>query len=294
MKINHLLIFIIVVFTLSCSTTKDSHRGKRKRKKRIPENSRIEKAYKYKRQTPLGKKYPDYQPFRRDMHSKSYYRSPLKPRLKRTKKFVIVANFLDKTDKFFEGLSTSASNMPKNMNLSSLITGVIYNIDFSSTGSNIGLFKETKYFCQVSMGIRAIDINLQRIIFEENIQGTSDKSVSHFFSIENKKDYKMAVVEQAIKNAYDKISWKIIPKIEKIGWKGRIAKVDRNKIYINGGQRTGITAGDILLVSDLGEVIFNPETGRPLGRAPGNIKGTIRIVDFFGKDGAIAVINSGA
>ena len=144
------------------------------------------------------------------------------------------------------------------------------------------------------MDVRLIDIGQQKIIYEENISGSAEKSISHFFSVEDKKDYHMSVIDQAINNALDKISWKIVSVIEKIGWKGKIAKVDRNKIYINGGLKTGLSTGDILLVSDLGDIIYNPDTGRPIGRAPGNIKGTIRIVDFFGNDGAIAVINSGS
>ena len=326
-----LLFLIVVAIAFSCKTTRKP--GKLQGKK-LPKGSKIENSYTFNRKTPLQKKYPDYQPLRKNAPRERAAHRRLRAR--KTRKFVLVANFLDQTDHFYEGLNKRAATLlseklkesrriviespeqltaiihnanpgldrkddlalskliEKNMPLSSLVSGTIFTVDLSTDGNSIGLFKETKYYCNINMMVRAIDIASHKVIFEENVAGTAEKSVSHFFSIEGKKNYKLSVIDEAISNAFDKISWKLIPKIEKIGWKGRIARVDRNKIYINGGLKTGITAGDILLVSNLGEIINNPDTGRPLGRAPGNIKGTIRVVDFFGDDGAITVINSGS
>jgi len=297
----------------------------------------VKTSYKLRREAPLNKKYSEYQPFQQNQFSSSSSQGSnerLKPR--NTKKLILIAHFLDKTDQYYKDINIKAANLlqaklsesknifvedsnqlygiirdakpgdnskddltiakliSQNMSISSFISGKINNLDFNVQGNNIGLFRETKYYCQINLDIRIIDINIQKIIYEENVSGTSDRSVSHFFSVENKTDYQMAVIESAIQNAYEKIAWKLISKIEGIGWKGKIAKVDQNKVFINGGLKTGLAVGDILLVSDLGELIFNPDTGRPIGRAPGNIKGTIRIVDYFGKNGAIAVINSGS
>jgi hypothetical protein len=47
-------------------------------------------------------------------------------------------------------------------------------------------------------------------------------------------------------------------------------------------------------VSEEGQEIFDPETGGFIGKAPGRMKGTIEIVSYFGKDGAIGIIHSGS
>ena len=42
-----------------------------------------------------------------------------------------------------------------------------------------------------------------------------------------------------------------------------------------------------------GEEIYDPATGTYLGRAPGQLKGTVEVVDFLGPDGAVAVLHTG-
>ena len=42
-----------------------------------------------------------------------------------------------------------------------------------------------------------------------------------------------------------------------------------------------------------GEEIYDPETGALLGQAKGEVKGTLEVVDFFGPDGAVAILHSG-
>ena len=86
----------------------------------------------------------------------------------------------------------------------------------------------------------------------------------------------------------------LVKSIEKLDWEGRVALVNGDRLYLNAGRISGIQIGDILKVTEDGEEIFDPETGAFIGLAPGRMKGTIEVVSYFGKDGAIAVIHSGS
>src|SRR5690606_41915091 len=77
-------------------------------------------------------------------------------------------------------------------------------------------------------------------------------------------------------------------------WSGRIARVRGEKININAGRISGLQVGDLLKVLGPGQDGFDPQTGNFVGRAEGRMKGTIEIVSYFGKDGAIGVVHSGA
>jgi hypothetical protein len=77
-------------------------------------------------------------------------------------------------------------------------------------------------------------------------------------------------------------------------WEGRIAMIAGDRVYLNAGRLSGLQINDILKVTEEGKEIYDPQTGRFIGKAPGRMKGTVEVVSYFGKDGAIAVIHSGS
>ncbi len=82
--------------------------------------------------------------------------------------------------------------------------------------------------------------------------------------------------------------------MEKLSWEGRVAAVAGERIFVNAGRLSGLQVGDILKITDEGDDVYDPETGRFIGTAPGRLKGTVEVVSYFGKDGAIAVVHSGS
>jgi hypothetical protein len=121
-----------------------------------------------------------------------------------------------------------------------------------------------------------------------------DNSFRFFLDEENKtQEYKRDILRYAGKLAARKFIPKIIELGGKLDWVGRVAKIIGNKIYLNAGRESGINLGDILKVITEGEEIYDPETGAWIGVSRGETKGTIEIIDFFGPDGAIAILHSG-
>jgi hypothetical protein len=96
---------------------------------------------------------------------------------------------------------------------------------------------------------------------------------------------------------YHEISKKVLLKVagnsDRLGWFGRIVRIEAARVYLNAGRRTGIQVGETLKVIDTPKDIVDPQGGNYLGQAPGRVKGTLKVVQHFGLDGAIAVIQSG-
>lgn len=89
-----------------------------------------------------------------------------------------------------------------------------------------------------------------------------------------------------------------IPTLEtsmvEVSWEGRIAAIQGEKIYLNVGKISGLQIGDLLKVSESSQEIYDAEMGYALGKAPGKLKGTLEVVSYFGYDGAVAIVHSGA
>ncbi|MEQ1724197.1 MAG: hypothetical protein ABL930_13585, partial [Pseudobdellovibrio sp.] len=102
------------------------------------------------------------------------------------------------------------------------------------------------------------------------------------------------LTEILIKDAFMDYNTKLAESLKHIIWEGRIAALQGDRIFINVGQISGVQVGDILKVVDDGNEIYDTELGYHLGKVPGKAKGTLEVVGFFGQDGAVSVIHSGA
>jgi hypothetical protein len=100
--------------------------------------------------------------------------------------------------------------------------------------------------------------------------------------------------ELLIKDALMDFKPKLIEALKQITWEGRIAALNGDKIYLNVGRISGVQVGDILKVVEDGNEIYDTELGYHVGQVQGRVKGTLEIVSFFGQDGSVGVIHSGA
>jgi len=75
--------------------------------------------------------------------------------------------------------------------------------------------------------------------------------------------------------------------VRMIDWSARVIKVEKKRVLINAGRLSGLQAGQNLRVYAKGNEIKDPTTKLSLGKAQGALKGTIKVIDFFGLDGAI-------
>jgi curli biogenesis system outer membrane secretion channel CsgG len=176
-----------------------------------------------------------------------------------------------------------------------VILGRVIEARIREKTDEIGLVRQTKSYTESRVEVRMFDVNSGRELLIETLRGYADDSSFRFFSSDriDKAKYRQDILRYSVKVALRKSIPKILEISSKMDWIGRVAKIIGTKIYVNAGRASGINIGDILKVITEGNEIFDPETGALIGVSKGEIKGTIEIVDYFGQDGAVAILHSG-
>jgi hypothetical protein len=179
--------------------------------------------------------------------------------------------------------------------MSALLEGKL--IDLRLKQANDLEKKSSQATFEAIIRMRAVNIRSGKEIFntlktvtieDENSKLTEKVSNDAFFA----SNPDLAAV--LLKDAFLDFSSQVIEAMSQVMWEGRIAALKEEKIYLNVGRVSGVQVGDILKVVEDSNEVYDPEIGYHIGKIPGKAKGTLEIVDFFGQDGAISVIHSGA
>ncbi|MCB9027403.1 MAG: hypothetical protein H6625_13875 [Bdellovibrionaceae bacterium] len=223
--------------------------------------------------------------------------------LTQTQSFVIVRNsdlpqdpgkFLNENREYdLEKLAPIASSL----GISAIIEGKILEVKAKRIGDQVGIFRQVNARVETKVRLRIMAARNGRIILEDvrsgNIESSTTRVAEYSFSDKYlEEDPKL--VNMSIHKAFNGTVSNIVRAIDKISWQGLVALVSGERVFINAGRLSGIQVGDILKVTEDGEEIFDPDTGAFIGKAPGRMKGTVEVVSYFGKDGAICLVHSGS
>jgi curli biogenesis system outer membrane secretion channel CsgG len=175
------------------------------------------------------------------------------------------------------------------------LIGRITKIVFRQRGDEIGLFRQKQSLAAVDLEIKIFDVAAGREVAALGRSGESSANASVALEEENleSQDFRNEMSRLAIRNAVSAMVPDVVRTIEKMVWQGKIAKISGNKIYVNSGKSSGLVSGDILKVLSAGDDVYDPTSGAYLGRAPGQLKGTLEVIDFIGTDGAVSEIHTG-
>lgn len=180
--------------------------------------------------------------------------------------------------------------------VSLVIVGRISKIVFRKKDDQVGLLRPSSALGAANVELRMVDVSQgKEIAFGEGV-GKSESSDLNLFggSSDDTTEWRDSIVSEAIADAIYKAMPALNREMDRIQWRGKIAKIDGQKYYVNAGRATGIGIGDILKVSGKGQDIFDPDSGIFMGRTQGDLKGTLEVVDYFGEDAAIARLHSGS
>lgn len=183
----------------------------------------------------------------------------------------------------------------KKWGVSLVVIGRITKVVFRRKDEDVGLLRPSSSVAAVELEIRLIDVGGGKEVAMGQGAGSSESSSLNLFGVDrdDTDEYRNETVKAAIADAVQKALPSLSREIDRIQWRGKIAKVTGNKIYINAGRASGLGQGDILKVASQGQDIFDPDSGLYLGRSQGELKGTLELVDFFGEDGALVRVHSG-
>jgi len=202
------------------------------------------------------------------------------------------------TQDFIQGDEVRVSQLireGRRLGVSVAVIGRISRITFRQRGDDVGLFRQKQSLVGVDLELKIFDIQAGREIASSSRSGEAASTAMVAFEGENLEspEFRQEMTALAIRNAIPAITQDILKSIDKMTWEGKIAKIAGGKVYLNAGRASGLINGDILRVIAPGEEIYDPNTGAYLGRSPGQIKGTLEVVDFIGSDGSIASTHTG-
>lgn len=176
-----------------------------------------------------------------------------------------------------------------------LVIGRVSRVVYRIRGDDIGLLRQKQSIAAADVEMKVFDVNSGKEILASGKSGESSSSAMVAIEPENLEsaEFRSEMTRLAVRNAVAQLVPDVVRAVEKMTWEGHVAKIVGKKIYLNAGKTSGIAAGDILKVMTQGEDVVDPATGAFLGRAPGQLKGTVEVVDFIGADGAVGEVHTG-
>ncbi|HVJ65939.1 MAG TPA: hypothetical protein VM901_11830 [Bdellovibrionota bacterium] len=173
------------------------------------------------------------------------------------------------------------------------LKGTVVTAEVLRTELPDGLVKTNEFRVVLRVAYELYDAYSGRLLFrgqEEDKHVEQRSDVLRF-------EFKYPEIEKRLQAMSKKVALKIyhavLPASARMGWTGRVLSVENARVFLNAGEKTGIRMGDILKVVEPFKQIADFQSGKLVGNVPGRIKGTIKIIQFFGDDGAVGVLQSG-
>ena len=226
----------------------------------------------------------------------------LRKELSRTKEFVVDSRvgadfFIPSKQIYSEGgiKLTQLARKAKLSGINFILYGRIIHAKLREKTDEIGLLRKSVVYSQAKVELRVFDVASNREIFNEILIGNASNKTFRLYMVgkEDRLDYRQELLRYAVKIAVRRGIPGIVQSSQKMVWTGRVAKIIGPKIYLNAGRNSGVHVGDVMKVVTEGTEIYDPETGALIGVSEGEVKGTLEVIDYFGPDGAIAILHSG-
>jgi hypothetical protein len=176
-----------------------------------------------------------------------------------------------------------------------VVFGRITDARIRQASDEIGFVRKTKALAETKVEIKVFDVVSSKELMSDTVDGSVHDDNFRFYVTEEEENlaYRQDLLRYSTRVAVRKFLPRLIQIGGKLDWTGRVAKIIGTKIYVNAGRDSGINIGDILKVITEGQDIYDPETGALIGVSKGDVKGTLEVSDYFGPDGAIAILHSG-
>ena len=180
---------------------------------------------------------------------------------------------------------------------SAVLEGKVIDIQIKKSADEVGVFRtmKTKFECKVRFRIFAsrtarelYNVTKTVTVEESNVRVAENVDTDKFLKANP------VIIANLLTESFIDFNPAILDTMSKMNWEGRIAVINGDRVYLNVGRISGVNVGDILKVTEDGDEIYDPQTGGYIGKVSGRLKGTLEVVSYFGQDGAVAIIHSGA
>lgn len=189
------------------------------------------------------------------------------------------------------------SKLAKDLGVAAILEGKIVDLKVKRKADAVGVFRQMKTTFEVQVRVRIASARSGKELFNTLKTVTVEEATTRVAeAVETDAFFQSHpdILENLLKEAFLDFTPQIVATLSKLNWEGRIAAISGDRIFLNVGRISGLQVGDILKVSDEGDEIYDPQSGNYIGKVPGRLKGTLEVVSYFGQDGAVSVIHSGA
>ncbi len=225
----------------------------------------------------------------------------LRREISRTRDFMVdtnAAQLFGSSKEIYSGGGVKLAQLTRKAKMagvSLVIFGRVTEARIRSSNDEIGFVRKVKAMAESKVEFKVFDVMSSKEILSETVDGVVNDDNYKFYITEEEEtsSYRQDLLRFSTRVAVRKFVPQVVQLGSKLDWTGRVAKIIGTKIYINAGRESGVHMGDILKVVTEGNEVYDPETGALIGISKGDVKGTLEVTDYFGPDGAIAVLHSG-
>jgi curli biogenesis system outer membrane secretion channel CsgG len=189
----------------------------------------------------------------------------------------------------------TAAKMGEVLGLNAIVTGAVTAYSEVEEGSDYLVYKRKKQIARVTVDYRIVDTTTGIQLLADSGAGIYEKVTGGALGLGAKSGYDTDLRDGALRDALTKAMVNMMKQLESQPWKGKIAKVAGNKLYINAGRKTGLKIGDRLDVYRVGEAIIDPDTHQKLGTTEDKVGQAIVQQNDLGDkaDMSVAITTSG-
>jgi len=159
----------------------------------------------------------------------------------------------------------TAAKMGQILGLNAIVTGSITAYSETEEAQDYLVYKKKSQIAKVTVDYRIVDTTTGVQLMADSGAGIYQKTTGGALGLGAKGGYDPDLRDGALRDALTKAMVNMMKQLESQPWKGKIAKVNGNQVYINAGKKTGLKVGDRLDVYRVGEDIIDPDTQQKLG-----------------------------
>lgn len=181
----------------------------------------------------------------------------------------------------------TAVKLGRLLGASAIVTGSITQFGVREEGVDNIVYQRRDQIADSTVDIRIVDVASGEILVADSGRGEAKKTITGSMGLGGRSTYDTTLAGDSLRAAIFKFSKNVVDRMGVVPWTARVAQVDGGRIYIDAGKTTGVQIGSELEVMRPGKEIISPTTGKVIGETSSYV-GKVKVIEYFGDDGAVA------
>ncbi len=167
-----------------------------------------------------------------------------------------------------------------------------------SVGGKSGFLSSTKVqTARAKVEARLVDVKTGQAFYSASGVGEASTESGEIAGYGSRAEYDATLNDRAISAAISDMLDKLVSTLDDRKWKTDVLEIQDGTVFISGGQKQGLKAGDVLQIMEQGSAVKSKQSGFEIHLPPKKIA-EIRITSFFGdnenNEGAICEVITGS